>query len=449
MLKGYLVPHPPLIVRGVGDGTEIPGTRAAYDQIGAEVAEYDPDVAVIISPHSVLYADYFHISPGESASGSFARFNCPQVRFDVTYDSELADRIAEFAVHCGIPAGFGGEKDKALDHGVMTPLYFIKCKTIVRVSLSMLPFITQYRFGMCIKQAIHALGRKAVIVASGDMSHKLGGQYGFSEEGVAHDRYVRACVEQSDIRRIFNIDPDLAESAAECGLRSLMIMCGAFDESRVKSECLHYEAPFGVGYLTARFAADEPTDSLLPLITADKNARLQDARRGEDAYVRLARANVEHYVKTGKTIALPNDLPHEILTCEAGVFVSIKKNGNLRGCIGTIAPTCKNIASEIIQNGVSACSRDPRFEPITPDELGDLTYSVDVLNAPEPIGDKSQLDVKKYGVIVTSGIRRGLLLPNLEGVDDIDEQVGIAMRKGGIKPTDSYELERFEVARHK
>ncbi|GHS87593.1 hypothetical protein AGMMS49957_07730 [Synergistales bacterium] len=448
MLKGYLVPHPPLIVNGVGDGTEIPQTRAAYNRIGAEVAEYNPDVAVIISPHSVLYADYFHISPGESAVGSFARFNCPQVKFDATYDSELAAKIAEFAEQNGISAGFLGEKDKTLDHGVMVPLNFIKCKTLLRVSLSGLPFIEQYRFGMCIKQAISALGRKAVIIASGDMSHKLGGQYGFSKYGVEHDKYVRECIEQSDTRRIFNIDSAVAENAAECGLRAIMIMCGAFDGLRVKSEVLHYEAPFGVGYLTASFTTDGETDSLLPLIISDKNDRIQDARDDEDAYVKLARTNVENYVKTGKTIVIPNDLPSEMLSANAGVFVSIKKNGNLRGCIGTIAPMCKNIAAEIIQNGVSACSKDPRFEPITRDELDDLTYSVDVLKESEPINDKSQLDVKKYGVIVTSGYKRGLLLPNLEGVDTIDEQVDIAMRKGGIKPTDSCKLERFEVVRH-
>ncbi|GHV41629.1 hypothetical protein FACS1894187_23490 [Synergistales bacterium] len=448
MLKGYLVPHPPLIVSGVGDGTEIPQTRAAYSRIGAEIGAYNPDVAVIVSPHSVLYADYFHISPGKSASGSFARFNCPHRKFDVTYDSELAAKIVEFAEQNNIPAGFSGEKDKTLDHGVMVPLNFIKCKIIVRVSLSLLPFIEQYRFGMCIKQAIDALRRKAVIIASGDMSHKLGGQYGFSEWGVEHDKYVRESIERSDIRRIFNINSTVAENAAECGLRSIMIMCGAFDGLRVKSEVLHYEAPFGVGYLTAGFTADERSDSLLPLVITDKNTRLQDARRGEDVYVKLARANVENYVKTGKTIALPNDLPSEMSGARAGVFVSIKKNGNLRGCIGTIAPACKNIAAEIIQNGVSSCSKDPRFAPITPDELDDLTYSVDILNAPEPISDKSQLDVKKYGVIVTSGECRGLLLPNLDGVDTVDEQVEIAMQKGGIKPTDSYELERFEVVRH-
>jgi len=426
MIKAYLIPHPPLIVKGVGDGTEIPETRAACEQIGREVREYNPDVAVIISPHSVLYADYFHISPGEKASGSFARFNCAKVKFDVEYDAELAELIIDFAEREKIPAGFDGERDKSLDHGTLVPLYFMNSKRIVRVSLSGLSFEEQYKFGTCIKRAIDKLGRKAVVIASGDMSHKLGGSYGFSQFGVEHDKYVRESIEQSDIRRLFDIDPDVAENAAECGLRSVMIMCGALNglNENVKSEVLCYEAPYGVGYMTAKFNICE------------------------DKFVKLARDNIENYTRFGKTIKVPESLSDEMLENQAGVFVSIKKHGNLRGCIGTIAPTCDNIALEIIQNGVSACSRDPRFNPVTTDELNDLTYSVDVLFPPEIIEDESLLDVEKYGVIVSCGFRRGLLLPNLDGVDTVEEQVRIAMQKGGIRPKDKYILERFEVVRH-
>jgi|AGTN01.1.fsa_nt_gi uncharacterized protein, PH0010 family len=448
MLKGYLVPHPPLIVKGVGDGTEIPKTRLAYEQIGREVKEYAPEVAVIISPHSVMYADYFHISPGEKASGSFARFRRPEIKFEAAYDAELAKTIAGLAEKEGLPAGFLGEKDRSLDHGVMVPLYFIPCGKIVRISLSGLGFIEQYKFGTCIGRAIRTLNRKAVIIASGDMSHKLGGDYGFSEFGVEHDKYVRECIENSDIRRLFQIPPAVAENAAECGLRSIMIMCGALDGYEIKSEVLNYEAPFGVGYLTAKFEAEGERESLLPLIASDKRSAIENSRKGEDAYVKLARENVENFVRTGKTIKIPDGLPREMLNDRAGVFVSVHKNGNLRGCIGTIAPTPKNIAGEIIRNGVSACSEDPRFEPITPDELEELTFSVDVLFPPEKIASKAELDVKKYGVIVTSGYKRGLLLPNLDGVDSVDEQINIAMRKGGIRPDEKYELERFEVIRH-
>jgi len=450
MIKAYLVPHPPLIVKGVGDGTEIPKTRAAYEKIKNEILEYNPDTTIIITPHNILYADYFHISPGERAGGSFAQFRCPQIKFEVEYDFELAEKIAGFAEQDKIPAGFSGERDKSLDHGTMVPLYFMQSKRIVRISLSGLSFAEQYRFGICIRRAIDNLGRKAVIIASGDMSHKLGGSYGFSDFGVQHDNYVRECIEQSDILGLFAIDPIIAENAAECGLRSIMIMCGALDGLKVNSEVLNYEAPYGVGYLTAKFTVEDgiKCESLLPLIISEKQSKIKKIRDSEDEFVKLARINIENFTRTGKKINLPENLPKGMLENKAGVFVSIKKNGNLRGCIGTISPTAENIAFEIIQNGVSACSRDPRFDPVTPDELADLTYSVDILFPPEQIKDKSQLDIKKYGVIITSGYKRGLLLPNLDGVDTIEEQLSIAMQKGGIKSNEKYSLERFEVVRH-
>jgi AmmeMemoRadiSam system protein A len=132
----------------------------------------------------------------------------------------------------------------------------------------------------------------------------------------------------------------------------------------------------------------------------------------------------------------------------AGVFVSLKKHGQLRGCIGTIAPTCPSIADEIIQNAISAGTKDPRFSPVRESELDDIVYSVDVLGEPEPVDDVSQLDVIRYGVIVSSGYKRGLLLPNLEGVDTVEQQVEIARQKAGIGRNEDYSLERFEVIRH-
>jgi AmmeMemoRadiSam system protein A len=167
-----------------------------------------------------------------------------------------------------------------------------------------------------------------------------------------------------------------------------------------------------------------------------------------DAYVKLAKSAVESFVKTGKFIKLDEDLPQELLTDKAGVFVSIKKNGSLRGCIGTIGSTKENIGEEIIRNALSAALDDPRFPPVAEGELGHLTYSVDVLSPPESISSAAMLDVTKYGVIVTCGMKRGLLLPNLEGIDDVETQVSIALRKAGIGADEGYWLERFQVVRH-
>jgi len=167
----------------------------------------------------------------------------------------------------------------------------------------------------------------------------------------------------------------------------------------------------------------------------------------ESAYVRLARETIENYIKQGKIITLPLDLPKEMINQKAGAFVSLKKYGELRGCIGTFMPTQKNIAQEIIKNAVSAAVEDPRFSPVNVSELEDLTISVDVLSIPEEIKDISQLDPKKYGVIVSSGYKKGLLLPDLEGVDTAEEQVDIAKRKAGIYPDEKVKLYRFEVKR--
>jgi len=167
----------------------------------------------------------------------------------------------------------------------------------------------------------------------------------------------------------------------------------------------------------------------------------------ESAYVKLARETIENYIKQGKIITLPLDLPKEMINQKAGAFVSLKKYGELRGCIGTFMPTQKNIAQEIIKNAVSAAVEDPRFSPVNVSELEDLTISVDVLSIPEEIKDISQLDPKKYGVIVSSGYKKGLLLPDLEGVDTAEEQVDIAKRKAGIYPDEKVKLYRFEVKR--
>jgi len=164
--------------------------------------------------------------------------------------------------------------------------------------------------------------------------------------------------------------------------------------------------------------------------------------------VELARQTIEAYVKTGQIIAPPAKLSPE-MKGKAGVFVSLKKHGELRGCIGTIASTTGSVAEEVIRNAIEAAARDPRFPPVDRTEIPDLEISVDVLSEPEPISSVKDLDVKRFGVIVKSGHRRGLLLPNLEGVDSPEEQIAISRRKAGIGPDEPVELFRFEVRRYK
>ncbi len=165
--------------------------------------------------------------------------------------------------------------------------------------------------------------------------------------------------------------------------------------------------------------------------------------------VELAKKAVEAYVREKRIISPPENLTEEMRD-RAGVFVSLKKRGQLRGCIGTFLPTTNNVAEEVIKNAISAATQDPRFFPVQEEELEEITYSVDVLSEPEKVEDISKLDAKKYGVIVTKGPLKGLLLPDLEGVDTVEEQLRIAKLKAGIEPDDEdCEIYRFSVKRYK
>ena len=163
----------------------------------------------------------------------------------------------------------------------------------------------------------------------------------------------------------------------------------------------------------------------------------------------LARETIDTYIREGKTISSPA-APEEFQR-KSGVFVSLHKKGKLRGCIGTFLPTQKSIAEEIIKNAISAATQDPRFPPVEEKELADLEISVDVLNPPEPVKSKKDLDPKKYGVIVREGWQRGLLLPDLEGVDTTEHQLEIAKQKAGLSgvPDDELEIHRFTVTRYR
>lgn len=163
--------------------------------------------------------------------------------------------------------------------------------------------------------------------------------------------------------------------------------------------------------------------------------------------VKLAKEAVESHIRKGKLPKAPELTPE--MRERAGVFVSLHKHGQLRGCIGTFEPAKDNVAEEIVANAISSSTMDPRFPPVTASELDDLEYSVDILTAPEPVADLSQLDPKEYGVIVESGWKRGLLLPNLEGVDSVEEQIAICRLKAGISASEPVQLYRFQVRRFK
>ena len=459
MLGAILTPHPPVLLPEVGKGQEreIAATDRAMRAAAAEVARWSPDVLIVASPHTILYGDYFHIAPGNGATGTMSAFGAPQVRIEAQYDISLRDEIVRRAQSAGLEAGTLGQRDPALDHGVLIPLYFLRkagvdCP-IVRMGLSGFSALAHYRLGQCVSEAVEALGRHAVFVASGDLSHKLksDGPYGFAPEGPVFDKAVTETMASGNFLQFLTMDPALCERAAECGLRSFQMMAGALDGLSVAPQLLSHEGTFGVGYAVALFPVTGRDESRRFSVACEQaqRTRLEERRAREDEWVRLARLSLETYVRTGRRLdSLPDALPRELTEQAAGAFVSLHMGGRLRGCIGTIGPTQENLAWEIIRNAVSAGTRDPRFPAVRAEELDELEYSVDVLGQPESVDALDQLDPRQYGVIVSFGHQRGLLLPDLDGVDTAEQQIDIARQKGGIRATDPYTLQRFKVVRH-
>ncbi|MDP4146985.1 MAG: AmmeMemoRadiSam system protein A [Bacillota bacterium] len=460
----YVMPHPPIVIPEIGRGEEnkIINTINACKKVGEEIATLKPDAIIIITPHGPVFRDAIAISRCDSLSGDLSDFGAPQLRFNYNNNLDLVNTIGMCASNMGIKT-VGIEADRAeiydvscqLDHGSMVPLYFINEKysdfDLVRITYGFLNKIDLYKFGTAIKEAVDMCNLNVVFIASGDLSHRLKGDgpYKYSPMGKVFDEKIIELLEKGDVKSIFSLDNRIVNEAGECGLRSFYIMLGAMTKREIIGELLSYEGTFGVGYGVLKFNTKEnPQKNTLDNLLQEKAKQVESLRTKEDTYVKLARESLEYYVREGKPLPVPNNLPSEMLNDKRGVFVSLKKEGELRGCIGTIAPTTDSLAKEIIRNAVEAGERDPRFFPVEEDELDDIVYSVDVLMPPEE-SNKEDLDPEKYGVIVKHGRKMGLLLPDLEGVDTPEKQLEIALDKAGISPDRQYEIERFEVVRHK
>ncbi len=279
--------------------------------------------------------------------------------------------------------------------------------------------------GKSIARALKRTGREAVIMVSSDMNH-------YESQATNKDKDSRA------IEAVLDLDADELISRVRefnitmCGVAPAMSMITAVKELGASNgELVMYRTS---GDTTGDY---ESVVGYAGVIIT-----------GMSPLVKLAKDTVEAYTTRGEIIEPPAALTPEMQN-KAGVFVSIHKKGALRGCIGTFEPSEENVAREIIINAISSATRDPRFSPVDPEELDLLDYSVDVLTEPETVEDEDELDPEKYGIIVEAGYRRGLLLPDLEGVTSVQQQIDICRQKAGIHPDEPVKLYRFEVKRYK
>ena len=422
MVYGGFVPHPPLLVEGIGDEekAEVAETDRAYRKFALGLKEASPTTVVVVTPHGPVFSDAYTMVSGESLEGDFAPFGSA-VLMSWQNDSQYIRRAQTLAAASNLPLFPLAPKKTSyrctnLDHGAMLPLWYLQgvgwSGKVVCIRIGGLSAVQCYEIGRILAQAS---GKDRVaLVASGDMSHCLSehAPSPYNPAGGQFDRLVVKALEEKDFTAILKIPLELRQRAAECGWRPLVTLLGALNGCPCQSEVLSYQGPFGVGYLVATF---------LPLSEG----------KGISPHAELAREAIRQYLTTG---VIPVVTPIPPLKKRGAAFVSLKKEGQLRGCIGTIQPEQPSLAQEIAANAIAAATEDPRFEPVTLSELELLSISVDVLSEPV-LADYSQLDPDKYGLIAQWGGRRGLLLPDLPGVETPREQLEIVCKKAGI-PSD-------------
>lgn len=443
-----IAPHPPIMVPEVG-GDAADDVRASINamrELTERIIASGAETVVLISPHAPLEARAFVAYEDELLDGSFANFRAAETTVEAMLDKDLLSAIRHQAAKRNFEVV--GLKGYELDHGTAVPLYFLQRNgwrgKVVALGYTFLSNEDHLNFGRCIKEAADENQRTVAVVASGDLSHRLkpGAPAGYYEEAHLFDEEIVAAILDGESQRIVNINQDLRRTAGECGYRSMLVALGAAEGLKQSCEVLSYEAPFGVGYMVAQL-------SRMEIENKETDSSLQENEEGaevdRETLPALARHAVEIFVLEGRRIKPSASL----LNARAACFVSIKTmTGDLRGCIGTIEPARESLAEELVDNAINAATRDPRFPPVSAAELPDLQYSVDVLSAPEPT-HFDELDPKVYGVIVEDqeGIRRGLLLPDLPGVETAHRQVEIAAHKAGIAPGKTLRLFRFRVER--
>ncbi|MEN6462325.1 MAG: AmmeMemoRadiSam system protein A [Syntrophomonas sp.] len=454
-------PHPPLIIPEIGGDNliQVKDTVNGMESIASQMAEVSPDVIVFLTPHGNVFADCLSCLGEPQLKGDFSAFGSQNIGAHRTNDVAMVEEIACLSLEQGIEfititddMAREHHLNAAIDHGILVPLYYLekaglKEVPIVAISIGYLPVLDLYNFGRMISEAAHRLDRNVAIVASGDMSHRLkdDGPYKFHADGPKYDKAIKNMLNEKNVEGILSLPHYFLENAGECGYRSLVIMLGALDGTSYNTNIFSYEGPFGIGYLTAGFQPIEEAPSIFTELKQKQDEAVKKRRNQESLPVQLARTTLEKYIETGQTPAISGEF-QTLQEQKAAAFVSLKKNGQLRGCIGTILPFHDNLAEEIVNNAVSAGTRDPRFAPVSSQELAQLVYSVDVLGQPEPC-TREGLDPKKFGVIVSHGRKRGVLLPDLEGVDTVEQQLEIALQKADIPRGQKYEIERFEVKR--
>lgn len=443
---GIIAPHPPIMLEAVGgkDSARTAQTSSSLYFAAKALTRFDPEIVVVLSPHTPTIAGAISVDSSPEHVGSLREFGAATIsssfRGNPAFVQELLYRLDERGIpaidRVSVPSLYAG----TLDHGVTVPMSILDPNSrwpIIPISASTLALENYLDLGALLRMVAASMNTRLAVVGSGDCSHKLtpDAPAGYSSRAAEFDRALITLISANDYLGLSNLDSSLIDEAGQCGLRSFIAVGAA--SSPAYTRVLSYERPWGVGYLTA--VINEQLAPLGDSVDFYPQAVFADP-------ITLARSAIRHFLFTGKMLEPKlydvGDLPDR-----TGVFVSLHSEGRLRGCIGSIYPTCDNIASEIAKSAVQAATADCRFASVSADELDTLTIKVDLIEQPQKCSI-SDLDPRKWGVIVSSGTKRGVLLPDLSHIETPEQQLSIAKKKAGLSPDEPYTLERFNVVRY-
>ena len=441
-----LPPHPPIVVPAVGRdrGEACRRTTDACRSLAAELVASRPERVILVSPHSPRQVGAFGWWGGARLRGDLGRFGARESGVDLPVDHEYLVALRANTSQLGLRTWSIRERD--LDHGAVVPLWFL-CEAGWRgpTTVLSLPWPEEDEgrcdreltlFGRAVADSAEQLAGAYSLVASGDMTHRgsRDAPGGYHPRGVEFDALFEELVGRGALDELGDIPVDLREHAAEDVVSSSVLVAAAHGFSPREHRVVSYERPFGVGYLVAVFHRGELT-----------GAPDEEHFASFALLPSIARAAVRGWAE-----GTPYEPPPAsgLLEKRAAVFVTLRqrKTGELRGCIGSLSPGTENLVAEVVDRAIAAAANDPRFPKVRREELDQLSFEVNVLEPPEAIDGPEELDPERFGVVVKdAGGRRGVLLPRIQGIDSVAQQIDIARRKAGIARGAELFLERFRT----
>jgi AmmeMemoRadiSam system protein A len=442
-----LMCHAPIVIPQIaGDrAEECARTTAAMRELAARLCAHEPDVLVLISPHTPRDPTRFGVSRAAWLEGDFGRFGVSEVGVRMRGAPEAAAAVIEAATERDLstwsPSG------SQLDHGALVPMTFlVEAGYTGKVLLIALPYPDtglEPAMGHAIADAARTLGQRFVVLASGDMSHRLipGAPAGFHPRAKRFDQRFVELLTHGELGEATRLQGELRELAAEDVVDSCAVAAAAVGFDATGHRVLSYEGPFGVGYCEALLYEGRPPVKKDAKVASSPGADSRPPRE----LLAVARDAIDARLRGARFVAPRLAAPWHR---SRGVFVTLRDaDGGLRGCIGHLEPKHDTLAEEVAACAIATALHDSRFARVELGELEDLRIEISLLSPAEPVRGLSELDPLRYGVIVSRGERRGVLLPEIEGVSTAAEQVSIASRKAGLAPDEDVSMERFEVVK--